>query len=549
MIFVQSGNSCQVVKVYALSTVDGTLQWDSGNIASTASMGADYSTPAIANGQLYFAVGNALYAFGPPQVIPPPHIENVSPSSNPPGSVVIIDGENFSSTLGTVRVCSTTAEVAHWEDPMIAIVVPEIPLETLCQVEVTTQAGSSNMVEFRVIPPSAISGFIKNESGKGIKGVQVFVAAGVTGVVPTTSNGSYSKSGLSNGQYTVQPVLSGYLFTHESQSITIDGSSVSNVNFTGAHVVPLISGVSPQQGVPNTRVSITGSGFGSFDASVNKVKFGSTDAAIQSWRNSKIEVLAPPGTGSVLVTVVTASGISNSESFTYTPPPRPKNVRLIPSGDFQVLIFKDLQTISSDRSSVVAEISIENITGAWYVVRVGTVGGVIGPDLPTEDFMMGPCDVFSTCDIKSLGRITFPKKSQLSFSADNSIDLVTCPPCDLQTRRILSALAMELIWRMVFGSPYPVTESARIVLFAELALNNPVVNLGIEIWQGDILGIMNTLPAALADPGVTALLAKYGYSFEPLDWITGYIKAAQIARLLIDTLIYPHVGQLFFDAK
>jgi outer membrane protein assembly factor BamB len=65
MIFIKSNNACGVAKVYALSTADGSLLWD------LLSRGVDTSTPAVANGWLYFVLldtstnRGTLYAYSP----------------------------------------------------------------------------------------------------------------------------------------------------------------------------------------------------------------------------------------------------------------------------------------------------------------------------------------------------------------------------------------------------------------------------------------------------------------------------------------------------
>jgi len=68
MIFVKSSNGasgvCPFTNVYAVSTTDGSLVWDSG-LLSTAGIGAggDWSTPAVDEGTVYFGAGKALYAY------------------------------------------------------------------------------------------------------------------------------------------------------------------------------------------------------------------------------------------------------------------------------------------------------------------------------------------------------------------------------------------------------------------------------------------------------------------------------------------------------
>lgn len=66
-LFIKSDRQlCGITKVYALSTLDGSLLWDSGDLRVPATPDAgDSSTPSVANGWLYFATGNVLYAYGP----------------------------------------------------------------------------------------------------------------------------------------------------------------------------------------------------------------------------------------------------------------------------------------------------------------------------------------------------------------------------------------------------------------------------------------------------------------------------------------------------
>jgi hypothetical protein len=285
----------------------------------------------------------------------------------------------------------------------------------------------------------------------------------------------------------------------------------------------------------------------------------STGNKIQQWYTaSAVGCASGAGTCTVRPSTMLASGSGTwwvlawntagygpwSRGMSFTVHANSRDVQLVPSGDFKVLIFQKLQTISSNASQIVEELAIENITGAWYVVRPRIVGGITGPDLPTEDIMIGPRQVMS------LGRVTFPKRSQLLFLADNSIDVGSCTPiCDLQTRRILGALALELLWRVATGGAYPTDEWEQILALTALEVQSPVVDLGIDIYQGDILAIVGDLPPVLEDPIVTALLAKYGASATLPSWLTVYARAAQVARLLIETLIYSHSGKLVFDAR
>lgn len=76
----------------------------------------------------------------------------------------------------------------------------------------------------------AISGTVTNSAGTGIAGVTV---GNGTVSATTSSTGAYTLSGLANGTYTLTPSLSGYTFSPVSQSVTVNGASVTGRNFTG----------------------------------------------------------------------------------------------------------------------------------------------------------------------------------------------------------------------------------------------------------------------------------------------------------------------------
>jgi hypothetical protein len=83
----------------------------------------------------------------------------------------------------------------------------------------------------------------------------------------------------------------------------------------------------PPGGAGVLRRRIVGSGFSGATA----VKFGATNAtSFTVVADSVTTAVSPPGAGTVLVTVVTASGTSNGAAFTYTAVPVPVLVSLLP---------------------------------------------------------------------------------------------------------------------------------------------------------------------------------------------------------------------------
>lgn len=65
IVFIKSGNECDVAKVYAISGTTGELLWDTGDLGDNGAVGGgDLSTPAVANGRVYFGIGNKFYVYG-----------------------------------------------------------------------------------------------------------------------------------------------------------------------------------------------------------------------------------------------------------------------------------------------------------------------------------------------------------------------------------------------------------------------------------------------------------------------------------------------------
>ena len=77
-----------------------------------------------------------------------------------------------------------------------------------------------------------ISGTISPSAGGSGATVTLSGAAGAT--TTANSSGVYSFTALGNGSYTVTPSNSGYSYTPTNQAVTINGASVSGVNFTAS---------------------------------------------------------------------------------------------------------------------------------------------------------------------------------------------------------------------------------------------------------------------------------------------------------------------------
>jgi hypothetical protein len=95
-------------------------------------------------------------------------------------------------------------------------------------------------------------------TGIGSAGANVSLTGVATANTTTDSNGNYNFGGLLNGTYTVVPSYPGVTFTPASQTVTLNGLSQNNVNFTAVATNPLsISGTIAGVG-SGTTVQLTG---------------------------------------------------------------------------------------------------------------------------------------------------------------------------------------------------------------------------------------------------------------------------------------------------
>ncbi len=96
----------------------------------------------------------------------------------------------------------------------------------LCGCAGVVSPGSGSSVTFR------LSGTVSPQSVGN--GTTVALSGPTSASTSGDSSGNYGFSGLANGTYAVTPSRSGYIFSPSVQSVSIDGSDVSGINFTAS---------------------------------------------------------------------------------------------------------------------------------------------------------------------------------------------------------------------------------------------------------------------------------------------------------------------------
>jgi RHS repeat-associated protein len=165
-------------------------------------------------------------------VIPPPALSSISPSSAHRNDTVTITGTNFLATQGnsTVTFGTSTASPTSWNNTTIVTPVPADA--NTGNVVVTVSGQPSNALPFTVIIPGSLGGTITRTSG-GTALAGATVQAVLTGIVKgsaiSAANGTYSIASLDPGTYDVRITATGFS-SELRQGVAITSSSTTTVD-------------------------------------------------------------------------------------------------------------------------------------------------------------------------------------------------------------------------------------------------------------------------------------------------------------------------------
>jgi YD repeat-containing protein len=251
-----------------------------------------------------------------------PIISGVSPSFGAIGTPVTITGLHFGSTqgTGTVSFNGGTATVTSWTDTQIVAVVPANAATGAVSVVANSIQSNTNYsftfynpVFASISPDAAQVGATVTVNGSGFGAGQQtgfqLLFNGVPGQITNYTNWtdnqiiSFVPQGATTGPVTV----------------SLNGIVSNTVQFS---VEPLsVTGVSPSYGPVGSVVTITGAGFGPSQAN-SSVDFSGISASVQSWSDTQIVAIVPPGanSGSINVTVGAIRWYGPQYTFTETIP-------------------------------------------------------------------------------------------------------------------------------------------------------------------------------------------------------------------------------------
>ncbi|WP_054811934.1 IPT/TIG domain-containing protein [Nocardia arizonensis] len=243
-----------------------------------------------------------------------PTITSLAPTSGPAtgGTSVTITGTGFTG-FTTVRFGATATTFTLDSATQITAIAPGGEVGDV-QVTVTTEEGVSDGVAYTYLAVPALESATPNQ-GPTVGGTSVVLTGSGLSDVTAVQFGTTAATSFivdSDTQITaVAPAGTGIV----TITVTAPGGVSNAVPYVYV-VVPNVTAVAPASGpeAGGTTVTITGTDF----TGPLTVRFGDTATSFVIDSATQITAIAPPGTGTVQVSVTGSGGAGTSAAYTYS---------------------------------------------------------------------------------------------------------------------------------------------------------------------------------------------------------------------------------------
>ncbi len=249
------------------------------NATATANSSGNFTVSGLANGTYTITPSHAGYSFSPSSM-------NVTINN-----ASVTTGVSFTATALTFGISGTLSPVAGGSGATVTLsgaasatttsdgagnysfsglangtytVTPSHtgytfnPSSKTATVNGASAAGINFTATAQVGPTFSITGTISPITGGS--GSTVTLSGAAVATTTTDSAGNYTFAGLSNGTYAVTPSHTGYTFNPSVQTATVNGASVSGVNFTAQSnpTFSILGTISPVTGGSGATVTLSG---------------------------------------------------------------------------------------------------------------------------------------------------------------------------------------------------------------------------------------------------------------------------------------------------
>ncbi len=311
-------------------------------------------------------------------------ITSLVPDYGPAGTVIDINGTAFGASQGTGRVLYggvslASSDIYSWTDTKIRVKVPIGSVSNAFTTEVNGTA--TNQYNFYITKinstdkPKVTAGEVLKIYGAGFGPVK-----GSTRVLFDALNSTAVEAVINQGNWSMNTVEVIVPYGAVSGNLRFEMNAIASQVY--AYQALSISSLTPFAGTSGQEVTITGSGFGAFQAAGDLVRFGGTPvetADYSNWSDSQIRVKVPPTAESGGVTVTSGGITSNGYLFnivkvsSITPNPLNTGVDVTVTGSG----FGTTPSAVSVKFNDITATDISNLTNTSFKVKVpaGAVNG------------------------------------------------------------------------------------------------------------------------------------------------------------------------------
>ncbi|MEU8822293.1 IPT/TIG domain-containing protein [Streptomyces sp. NPDC048636] len=247
-----------------------------------------------------------------------PSLTSVTPNQGPAagGNTVTLTGSGFTGATAVLFGSTPATSFTVVSPTQISAVAPAG--SGAVQITVVTPGGTSNGVPYTYTSAPVLTSAVPNQGPTAGGNTVTLAGSGFTGATSVWFGSTPATSFTVVSATQIVAVAPAGTGTVQITVVTPGGTS-NGVPYTYTSA-PVLTSVSPPQGpaTGGNTVILTGSGF----TGATAVMFGSTPAtSFTVGSPTQISAVAPPGTGTVQITVITPGGTSNGVSYTYTSAP------------------------------------------------------------------------------------------------------------------------------------------------------------------------------------------------------------------------------------
>jgi RHS repeat-associated protein len=306
-----SGTGFGTPQGYGTVTFNGVpstqLAWNDTQIIAAVPSGAKTGPVLVTVGSPSGLPSNNNFVF----TLPNPVISAASPSSGGYGTQVTVSGSGFGNSQGTIAFNGSTAVIQSWSDTQITT---SVPVGASTGPIVVTNGGVNSNGETFIVPTPQITSISPTT---GVSGTQVTITGSNFGSSQSTSTVSFNQTIANTLSWSSTQIVVTVPTTAITGPVVVNVDAVnSNADQIFTVPPPVITGISPTNGVVGTQVTITGTGFG---ATSGYAKFNGSNASIVSWTSTQVIATVASGasTGPADITV---NGVDSNQNMLFTMP-------------------------------------------------------------------------------------------------------------------------------------------------------------------------------------------------------------------------------------